>query len=252
MSLNDTNSTDMVIPEDASSSVSVPSKSFPWANLAKVFAAIGAIGGLILPLMGYVSHQSYLTAWGIDPGLFPQTANDMVVTGFFALTDRLANIVTIFNNNFGTITVVGIAVAIYAFLVLLVGKSIDRDKATKLRKKLPPWCTDLAGALAMTSFGLVGVPIALAFATIILVVPILLADSFGHSWAERQQNALTTACDSKSVAGKCIELLKDKTVIAEGFTIESSLSHIALFDVAEKRVRAIERAGTELRSRISH
>lgn len=252
MSHNDTNSSDTPISEDASRFVPAQSKSFPWANVAKVFAAIGAVGGLILPLMGYVTHQSYLTTWGIDPGLFPQTANDMVVTGFFALTDRLANIVTIFNNNLGSIAVVGIAVAVYAFVVLWVGKAIDRDKATKLCKKLPQWCAELAGTLAMTAFGLIGVPIALAFATIILVVPILLADSFGHSWAERQQNALTTACDGKSLAGKCIELLKNEKVIAKGFTIESSLSHIALFDVTEKRVRAFERAGTELRSHISH
>jgi hypothetical protein len=240
---------------DANTTTGIPpanSKQFPWSDLAKVFAAIGAIGGLVLHLTGYVTHQTYLTAWGIDPGLFPQAPNETVVNGFFALTDRLASVVTVFNNNLKTLAIVGIAAAIYAFFALRVGKAVDRDKAKALVQKIPQWFMDLGGSLAMAFLGLIGVPVALAFTTVILVVPILLGDSFGHSWADRQITALPTACDGKSVVGKCVELLKEGKMVAEGYMIESSLTHVALYDVTEKRVRSLERAGTELRTRISH
>ena len=240
---------------DADTAASVPqtqSKRFPWSRLAKVFTAIGATGGVVLHLTGYVTHQTYLSAWGIDPGLFPQATNETVVGGFVALTDRLASVISIFNGNLKSFAIVGLVVAIYAFLALRIGKAIDRKKARALVQKIPQWIMDLGGSLAMAFFGLIGIPIAGAFATIILGIPILLGDNFGHSWADRQITVLPTACDGKSVVGKCVELLKDGKVVAEGYMVESSLTHVALYDVTEKRVRALERAGTELRTRFSH
>lgn len=40
-----------------------------WDTWVKGLTAIGAVGGLVMHLIGHISHQTYLTAWGIDPGL---------------------------------------------------------------------------------------------------------------------------------------------------------------------------------------
>ena len=55
-----------------------------------------------------------------------------------------------------------------------------------------------------------------------------------------------TGCDAQPSGRRCIDLRKDGKTFARGFPIDSSESHIALFDVIEKRARALERDGTEL------
>ncbi|WP_143696844.1 hypothetical protein [Variovorax sp. YR752] len=47
-----------------------------------------------------------------------------------------------------------------------------------------------------------------------------------------------------------MELRKGSDVVAKGFLITSSPTHIAIYDVQMRAARALERGGTELRSEI--
>ena len=94
------------------------------------------------------------------------------------------------------------------------------------------------------------VPLVLFCAFVILAMPAHLGETNGSASAERKRvsyPANMADCQQKKpgVQG-CIELRRDGKSPVRGFIIEGSASHIALFDVAEKRVRALERSRTEV------
>lgn len=218
---------------------------FTWASLAKIMAAVGTVGGLVMHLVGYITHQSYLTAWGIDPGLFPKAVDDIAMTGYYAVIDRSASILSIMKDEAWKLLGPGVAIMVYAFILLRLSKSEKRKKIVRVFQQIPDWVSDLAKSLGVTTVVLGSVPIALFLTIFALFVPAIFGHTYGISLAEREQKTYMAGC-TQAGSSKCIELRKDGKTIARGFTLESSTSHLAIFDVHEMRARAIERAGTEL------
>lgn len=65
-----------------------------WKTLVAAMAAFGTAGGIVLHVLGYVFHQTYLTAWNIDTGLFPKSMDDTAMAGYYAFMDRSVNILS--------------------------------------------------------------------------------------------------------------------------------------------------------------
>lgn len=223
-------------------------KPFPWGALAKLLAGIGAVGGIILHLMGYVSYQAYLTAWGIDPGLFPKPTDATVINGYYAFMERTVTLFSAVRQGTGYFLGAIAAVTFYVFILLRINKSNSNSnyKIRRLAQRAPGWGRDLAKSLLLTFTMLAGVPIALFFAVFVLTVPAILGQNFGQSAAKNEMALFRMGCDVQPDGRRCVDLRKDGKTIARGFPIDSSESHMALFDVAEKRARALERDGTEL------
>lgn len=220
--------------------------SFPWGGLAKWLGAIGAIGGVVLHLLGYISHQAYLEAWGIDPGLFPKSTDATLVTGYYAFVERSVTLISAVKQVAGYLWWTIPALALYLFIISRLGKP-SRNYKKRYRTQHPAgWVSDLFKSLALTISIFAGVPIALVFAVLILAVPAILGQNVGQSSATKEMAFFREGCDAQPSGRRCIELRKDGKTLARGFPIESSESHIALFDITEKRVRALERDGTEL------
>lgn len=218
-----------------------------WSTVAKILAATGAVGGLVLHLIGYVSHQFYLGAWGIDSGLFPQQTDDIIVLGYYAFVDRVASIFSTLNySQFWSWLGIGLLLTIYIFTVYKFARWLSNNKTIHLVKKIPGWISELSKIFALTIMTLAGIPVALFFAVFFLAIPAFLGENFGKTHAERQLTTFVMGCNQDSSAHMCIELCKDKISLARGFLIESSESHIAVFDVNRKRALAFEREGTEL------
>ena len=88
-------------------------------------------------------------------------------------------------------------------------------------------------------------PIVLIVLISILLIPAAGGEAVGKQAAKNQQEKFSAGCSAEYGKEKCIELRRDGKVVTRGFLIDSSTTHVALYDVDEKRPRVIERAGTE-------
>ena len=64
------------------------SLAISWKTLVAAMATLGTVGGIVLHVLGYVFHQTYLTTWNIDAGLFPKSMDDTAMAGYYAFMDR--------------------------------------------------------------------------------------------------------------------------------------------------------------------
>lgn len=223
-------------------------KSFSWGFLAKAIAAIAAGGGLALHLMGYVGHQTYLSTWGIDPGLFPMSTDAIIIEGFYALIDRTATIFSAMTHKVSAFVTAGLIVVLYLFVILYVNR-IAKDRSGKIfgfSIRLPEIFIDLLKSFLIAVIALGGVPVALVFSVLILAVPAVLGESFGSSSAEQQMSQYRAGCNQREMKERCVELRGKQGRLAYGFVLDSSESHIAIFDTDKNQVVSLEREGTEL------
>lgn len=197
-------------------------------------------------MTGYITHQTYLTAWGVDPGLFPKPANEIIMTGYFAIIDRSVSILSAFQKEATILLGSGIAITGYAFVLLRFRRSEKRERALHVLQRTPEWLGDLAKSMGVTLVVLAGVPVALFSTVFVLAIPAYFGNSFGHSHAEKEKVTFMAGCSATLITTKCIEIWKEGRPIARGFLIESSPTHIAVFDVDQMQTRALERAGSEL------
>ncbi|MFA6016254.1 MAG: hypothetical protein WC742_14435 [Gallionellaceae bacterium] len=192
-------------------------------------------------MMGFLSYRTYFTEWGIDPGLFPHSTDAIIINGFYVLADRTVAIFSATSQN--TYLAVAAGLTVYIFLIFRMG---TLGKYLRSPWRPPEWLTDLAKSAMMTSVIMGVVPFAVVVSVIVLVTPADLGERTGRSQAKEEMKRYLAGCNQKDAKDKCIEIRREGKTVAHGFLIESSESHIALFDVDKKQARALEREGTEL------
>lgn len=223
--------------------------SFPWGLLAKILAIVGTVGGVVIHVIGYVCHATYLRAWGIDPGLFPKSIDDLAITGYYALMDRSVSLLSLLGEVGYLILGGGVAMTIYLFVLCRLDRSDKPKRASRVLRRIPEWARDLLKSAYLVALTFSSFPAALVLVIVVLVLPAGCGEAVGKNIAEREQGKFSAGCDSAVGEQKCIELHKEGKLVARGFLIDSSTSHVAIFDVDSERSRAIERAGTELFAR---
>jgi hypothetical protein len=214
----------------------------------KILAAVGISAGGLLHLIGAATHRTYLSALRVDPGLFPKAADWTVINGYYATIDRFA---AAFGFIMSKATPAFFAVALiagYAFAVQQFGQFIERKTSGK---RLPPswlvgWRGDMMKALLGTTIVSGAIPLALVAFILFMAAPVAIGESAGLEAARRDIDRFKRGCDAATERTGCVELRKGTDVLVHGFPIESTDSHIAVFDVQTQRARAIERAGTGL------
>lgn len=218
-----------------------------WSTVAKVFAAISAVGGLVFHLMGYVSHSFYLGELGVDASLFPQKVDDIIILGYYTLIDRTATIFTALTSvALWKWLGMGLLVTIYVFAVMRIARAPSNNKTFHTIRKIPTWPDDLEKSFLFTFITFAGVPLALLLIVFILTIPANLAENFGKELAVNQLKKYANGCAQAAPAPICMELCKTEKLLARGFLIEGSESHIAIFDINQKRALTFERNGTQL------
>jgi hypothetical protein len=224
-----------------------------WSTLAKVGAGVVAVGGVAIHFMGLVGHLAYLRTWGVDQGLFPKPTDWLMTNGAAALVDRTALILAAAN----TVTGKLVAIAILMFVVLagwlrFAGRSPRRaSNGRGQREGSNSWSESLwlAGMVTFTTIG--SVPVAMLFVAMLILFPWVAGDTYGAAAAERERAKFDRGCDAAaSSAPRCIDVRKGDQLIVRGFLIESSQSHLAVYDPDAKarRTLTIPRGDTELQS----
>jgi len=222
------------------------SDGFSWASLAKILAAFGTVGGLLLHLIGHIAHQSYISEWGLDPGIFPKPLDEIMVLGYFAIMERSISILSLLGNQKWQILGIWAAITVYVYVVWYLEKSPKREQVTRLFKSLPERLVDLLKSALGTALVLAVFPAGLYLVAVGTVIPAALGDSYGRSAAQGEYRRFVNGCAAASSGDHCFEVLKNGKRVAYGFRIDSSTTHVGLFDVDAKRARAILREGTEL------
>lgn len=219
----------------------VPSnKTTAWPTLVKFFATIAAVGGVSLHLMGYVTHRTYLSSLGVDPGLFPKSADWLIINGYYTLADRFLLIFRAAVSGWGKILLAMLGVAFYMFCIQQLGKVVRASSPPSWLQR--PWLKELLQNLLASGLLFLVAPLAIVVSMLFVLLPAVLGESAGKDSAARDLALYKKGCAATLA---CAELRRDGQLLASGFLIDSSESHIAIYDVALKRAHAFERSSTD-------
>ena len=223
-----------------------------WQKPAAVFAALavtGAIAASTLHMVGDARHQGFLDFWRIDAGLFPQSTDRLLINGFYGAFERL-----IWMQN-GTAwsavsPIVGVFLLTLFTLLLLIAVFRDIAMDGKSSRSAGLWWEVRIRALRYFSFAvLVSILtyLLMALAMVFMIMPVATGDASARAQAVQLKNEYEKGCAASRY--RCVEFLRNGESFAVGFVLESSPSHVALFDAALHETRVFERSGLEMRTR---
>lgn len=216
-------------------------------DVVKSLAALTTIGSILLYVMGISSQQAYLQSWGVDHGLFGKSSDWLLYTGYHVLIDRMALLFTAITSElWGMLLVATIAGA-------LIGGLMYWKNSPESDRTPPRWLTEKSRGLIectlLVPMGFLMLFVGLLLAILLGAFPGLIGEAYGKELAKKQYDRLNLECPKESTDSlHCVSLRVGDQIVARGFLIESSNTHVAIYDVDEQRTRALERQGTELRS----
>ena len=212
-----------------------------------VATALTAVGAVALHFLGEVTHRFYLNAWGIDAEMFPKSADKLLINGYYILFGQsVAALRGIYENllMFG-----GVAIGLGVYVFILTSPVVSLNAlAPAWLSSWPAWSRRLIRTVSLTALGVWLLPFALFLLMALMVVPAAMGENAARSAAKRDRAEFAHGCvDGRKVV--CVELRNAKGAVVQGFLLDSSMTHLAIFDTEAKRARVIERSGTELLTR---
>jgi hypothetical protein len=211
--------------------------------IVAALAALAAVGTVLLHTVGAIAHSRYLWFWGVDPNQFPKTTDWTLIFGYYAIFDRafaaLSGVVG------GLLWFLGAALLAAAYVTLLLSVGSGESEGMKrVLIALPERFRSTARRFVLTFLVLCLLPFALALITALIGIPGALGESAGKSSSERKLMDFKKGCLQSTTP--CVELRRDGRTLATGYLLDSSESHVAIFDAASKQARTIPLAGVEL------
>ena len=220
-------------------------KTVPWSRIAKAMLVSAVpVAAVLLHFVGSVSHETELAVLGVDSGPFQKASEWLLINGYYMSTGRLMGISQYLLN---WKIILGIAVFALAFCGAgMAGKALDR----RLPKPPPSVVQHPLAELIVTTVLSVAVYLIFPMVVIILVLFMIGGAAFGEAAgresAERKLAMFQKGCDAATLTHKCVEIHKDGKIVSSGFLIDSSDTHLAIFDVQMRKSRVVERVNTEL------
>lgn len=210
----------------------------------RFFTSFVAIGTVLLHMIGDLRHRQYLNYWGIDADMFPKSTDWILINGYYGLFDRFVAIVVAMMGSF-----YWLVVGVVAFIVIgqaseFLSRLSGSGELPVWLQKQPDWLRRLLRQFLLSTAFVTATPCAIFMLTAFLVVPAVLGETAGVVAAERKQEQFIKGCASSEKP--CVELKRNDEIIATGFLLDSSLSHIAILDEQSKKARVIPREKIEL------
>jgi hypothetical protein len=213
-------------------------------SLAKATAAIVAMGGLALHLMGHTAHSTYLRQMNIGSEAFPKSTDWLVINGFYTLADRFLALLNALTKYWLVTVGVIVATSLYVYFYKLISK-LPSKKSQPQVSRLPRWLSELVDSTALVtlSYGFGGMAILIIM--FVLLVPAALGETAGKNLAARDMAEFGKFCVPE---GNCLEVIRDGKIFVAGYLVATSPSHVAVYDPSLGKVRVIELDGVELRA----
>lgn len=217
-------------------------------TVLSLVAALAAFGTVALHFLGEIAHRSYLKAWGIDSGIFPKTTDWLLVNGYYVLFDRFFNALQVAGNNLLIFFGVAVGAGLYVFVLLSpFTPPAAAASGWSWFQQRPQWLQRLLRQTFSTVLVIGLFPVALVVLTAFMAIPAIVGETAGRGYAEREAVEFVKKCGSSKY--DCVDITKDEKTIATGFILESSVSHIAIFDAELSRSRVLSREGTQMLTR---
>jgi hypothetical protein len=220
-----------------------------WTFGLKLIASVIVVLGIALHFLGHIAHETYLNAWGIDPGQFPKSIQWMGVNGFVAVSDRITTLLKLFTSDFQLSIYLVLAIIFSLIYVdFLKFTTSWEPKWNKKRSSVrgPIWLYKL---ILNSAYGVL-IPLLALFLLIIIgtimAMVLLIGSSHGRDRAINDLAQYRKGCRDDAVKRVCVQIRKNNLQIVDGFIIDSTESRIAIFDNFTKRVRVIELSGAEV------
>lgn len=207
-----------------------------WPTALSLLTVLVAAGTVTLHLIGDVRHRQYLKYWGIDAGLFPKTADWILINGYYGVVDRFVAILIAMVGNLHWLAAAAVILGVYIFILLLPGSGAPGEAPAWLLRQ-PEWRRRLIRQMLLTGLFVSVVPCALFLLTAFMVVPAALGETAGKAAAENEASEYRKGCQTSKIP--CVELKGEVGVISTGFVLDSSPSHIAIFDAQLQRSRVL-------------
>lgn len=212
-------------------------------RIAAFLAAMGALGGVLLHLIGYVAHRTYLGHMGVNFGLFPKSTDWLLINGYYTLADRLFLFSEAFAQYKWHITGLIIGMATYMLIMEKLGQWIKNKGPFLNITRLPQWFSDIVRNLLTSAFVFIGAPLAIMAIGLMLLIPAVIGEVAGKHVAQKSEERIIKMCaDSQS----CARLEFAGKVIAVGYIIDASESRIAIFDPVTRTTSIHNTDGTTI------
>ncbi|MHC9083897.1 hypothetical protein ACYX7E_02540 [Luteimonas sp. RIT-PG2_3] len=222
-----------------------------WSAFAKLGAITAAVGGVSLHLMGQAAHRVHLYQMGVSAGHFPKTTDWFVINGYYTLAELFLVFVKAFSEHKWQIALWILALSLYMYGMEKLGAWLRaKDPATRLAG-LPAWASELLRNLFASTFVLVGIPIAIMFVMMILLLPAVVGETIGKDVAAKELARFASGCDRDELdaAMRCSQIVMDGELLFTGYIIDASETHVAIFDPATRRSTVVETAGKAIMGR---
>lgn len=224
---------------------SKPSLTPNWSSLAKIIAAAAAVAGFSLHFMGQVTHRTYLHQMGASAGHFPKTSDWLMVSGYYTLVERLMILVSAFLTHLWQIALAIILLGLYMYAMERLGRWLKNKDPVSWLAWSPAWASDLIRNLFASTFMLVGIPAAIMVVMVIILLPAVLGETAGKDIAAKDLELFQAVCQSEdpSVSPNCSQIIMGDKVLAIGYIIDTSPTHVAIFDPLIHRTMVMETSG---------
>lgn len=214
-----------------------------WNQAAAFLTAFVATATVVLHMVGVVSHEFFLRHWSVEADLFPKSTDWLLIHGYYALFGRFVAGLQVVTSEVLIFIGVALGLGLYVALLLWISE-FDSTTWDEVGLLLPRRARAFARRAALTFLVVVLLPFCLFVLTAFMAIPAALGEAAGTASAEQRAADFKKGC--KESKQRCIELRRDGVAFATGYHLDSSATHIAIFDVAINKARAVSREGVEV------
>lgn len=207
-----------------------------FSMMFSLLASIVAAGTVTLHFIGDLRHRHYLKHWGIEENLFPKSTDWVLINGYYGVVDRFISMVVATLSNLQWLAVAAVIIGLYV-LVLLTPKSGKSFRPPQWVLRLPDWMHRYIRQMLLTLLFVSSIPLALLLLTALMVIPAAFGETAGKAAALADSSEFQKGCNHSQTS--CAELKVKGEIIAKGYVLDSSASHIAIFDVDLQRARVL-------------
>lgn len=213
--------------------------------MISVLTALAGTAAVTLHLIGIIRHQTYLTHWGIDVGLFPKTTDWLLTNGFHGLLDETVTLLSVVLSNLAWVAVAFWAVSAYIKLLEWTEAHtppLDRGSLSPFARKLAA----VVDQMRLPALATAAVVVSLAVFLMLMLIPAALGEWSAKAAIRRATPEYLKGCAASKYP--CVSVMDNDRVVMTGYLLDSSPSHLAIFDAATQRGRSINRGTLEVRS----
>lgn len=218
-------------------------KAAGLSSMLAALAALTAVAAALLHFVGFTMHRSYLRFWGIDSDMFPKPPDWLLISGYYGAVDRFAATLRSISGEVFLFLLVAFGTSLYLAL-LLSPASFGADGLLRLLSRVPLRIRGFVRRSILAFLVILLAPLGLIGLTTLMALPAALGELAGTSAAERQIEDFKQGCTAPKV--RCVDLRRDGNAFATGPVLDSSPTHIVIFDVKLGRARLLSRDGVEV------